>query len=128
MATLITAAGSTFRVETETVDVTTNAPRPDKDWRETDSNGHEHYWQDGWPTLEWIVDGAYWCEQHQEEHEEGHYACKVCGEEVKPGMRGPSGIVETIPGMRSYFIDDQPVDEQTFNVAVAKAKAEAEKT
>lgn len=53
---VLRAGGSTFRVEQGYEEFTTlAAPEADKDWRATDSNGHEHYWDNGWPTLEWVV-------------------------------------------------------------------------
>lgn len=70
--------------------------------------------------MEWVVTGGYWCEQHQEEHEEGEFRCRQCGEPISPGMLPPSGMVETILGPASYFIDDEPVDEETFEAAVSK--------
>lgn len=125
MAKLIAASGKSFRVEQDWIDVTTNMPERDPNWRETDSNGHEHRYEDGdYPTLRWAEDEPYWCEQHQEEHEQGHWECRVCGEEVSPGMRMPSPVPKKIPGMRSYFIDDELVDEATFKAAVAEAQLE----
>lgn len=125
MEKTLTADGHTFRVEQDAVDVTSNAPRRDKDWREIDPSGHEHYMQDGgYPTLEWVVTGGYWCEMHNEEHEEGEWRCRQCGEPVSPGMLPPSGHVETVPGMRRYYIDDKPVDGETFEAAIAKFRPE----
>lgn len=114
---------STFRIEQDHEEFRTAAPKTDKDWRTTDSNGHEHYWRDGWPTLEWVVTGSYWCEMHAEEHEEGEWRCRECGERVEPGMLHPGPRVISVPTMRHYYIDDQPVDEETFNAAVAEAES-----
>jgi len=121
--TTFQAEGSTFRVEQDYEEFTTVGPEADKDWREIDSHGHEHYWDKGWPTLEWVVTGGYWCEMHNEEHEEGEWRCRECGEHVTPGMRHPGPRVMTVPTVRNYFIDDQPVDAETFYRRAAEAAA-----
>lgn len=78
-------------VEQQTEQVFSNLPEPDPRWRYTDSNGHEHYRAErDWPTLEWVVDHTYWCGDCRDEHDEGHYACRMCGEPVEPGTRPPS--------------------------------------
>ena len=116
-----------FRVEQDYAEFATAGPEADKDWRETDSNGHEHYWDSGWPTLEWVVTGVYWCEMHNEEHEEGEWRCRKCGEHVEPGMRHPGPRVMTVPSVRNYFIDDAPVDEATFKAAREQAELDKAK-
>ncbi len=58
--------GPTFRVEQDYEEFTTAAPEADRHWRATDGHGHEHYWDNGWPTLEWVITGGYWCEEHNE--------------------------------------------------------------
>lgn len=70
----------------------------DPDWRVVDKQGHEHCWhfrQAGHgaslPSLVWKIDETYWCDSCRDEHETGHYECKKCGEEVKPGSRTPYG-------------------------------------
>jgi len=125
-STLVTADGTTFRVEQDYEEYLEAWPQRDPEWRATDSNGHEHYMQDGgYPTLEWVVTGGYWCEMHNEEHEEGEWRCRQCGEAVSPGMRPPDPWPKQIPGMRRYFINDEPVAEAEFQQAVAKAQRES---
>jgi hypothetical protein len=133
-STLITD-GTAFRVETDTVDITTDVPEPDPNWGTTDSHGHEHRWlitnvEGGiWhsgelPTLRWVVDEE-WIDEDNFEREEGHYECVRCGDTVEPGRKMPPPIRRTIPGMRHYFIDDRPVDEETFKAAIEQAKLDA---
>lgn len=125
MATSIlhTEDGHTFRMKQEHEEYTTAAPETDKAWRATDSNGHEHYWQDGYPTLEWVVTGGYWCEMHNEDHEEGEWRCRECGEHVPPGMKHPGPRVITVPTMRRYFVDDREVGKDEFDQLVAAARS-----
>jgi hypothetical protein len=107
--------------ETERIEVTSNLPRPAKSWRYTDAAGHEHYWQDGYPTLVTVVDSVvepYWCEDCQEHHDEGdegawHLECPQCHEEIRPGLTGPSLFREFAPGRTSWWLDGQPIDEAT---------------
>lgn len=111
-----TADGHTYRQVADEVDVT-QGPRLvyDPEWRSTDRNGHSHYWtQLGFPTLRWVPEPQ-WCEQHQEDHDEGHYECAECGSKIEPGTLVVGGTHrETVSGISSYFIDDEPVDEKTF--------------
>lgn len=111
------AGNRSFRVETEEVDVTTGPlPERDPEWIYTDHQGHVHALVDGeYPTLRWVDDEPYWCEEHQEEHETGHYECVQCGEQIEPGtrLRG-GGIRKFVPGLKSYFVDDELVDEETY--------------
>ena len=66
----------------------------DPDWRYTDPAGHEHRYvhlpkQERLevPTVDWHTTYTYWCEDCQEEHEDGEYRCYRCGAVVVPGMR-----------------------------------------
>jgi hypothetical protein len=110
----ILPGGGVLRAETERIEVTSNLPRPDQKWRYTDEQGHEHSWQDGYPTLRTVVDDVYWCEGCQDEHEETHLECSLCGETIEPGMVGPSPFREFIPGRTSYYLDDEPISEERF--------------
>lgn len=122
---LLNLGESTFRVEQDYEEYRTLAPERDPDWCATDSNGHEHYMQDGkYPTLEWVVTGTYWCEMHNEDHKEGEWRCRECGEHVSPGMRPPGPGSKRVPTMRHYFINDEPVSEETFRKAIAEAEAQ----
>jgi hypothetical protein len=62
-------------------------PRPT--WHFVDSNGHGHFYQDRdepYPTLRWVSEPCMMghgdgCEG------EGHYECKLCGEEIQPATQ-----------------------------------------
>lgn len=125
MTSELHANGRTLRIERDVIEVTTNAPRPDEAWHFTDTNGHEHYWRDGWPTLEWIVDESGWCQDCQDEHEEGHWACRRCGESVDPAMRPASGYREFIPGLTTAYIDDIPATAEEVERFIAEARSGA---
>jgi hypothetical protein len=109
-------------VEVEAIDVTSSLPRADKNWRFADTRGHEHYWQDGWPTLVRVVDGT-WTDEDGEEHEESHLECLQCGgEHVEPGMVGPDGFREFMPGMRRYLLDGVEISEERAQEIIAAAR------
>jgi hypothetical protein len=73
-------------IEQHWIEGNTDLPQPDPRWRHTDAAGHEHTTVDGrWPTLDWVVDEVYWCEECRDNHEDGHYRCARCGEAVDPG-------------------------------------------
>jgi hypothetical protein len=110
-------------IETEMVDVTSNLPRPDKNWRFTDENGHEHYWQDNdWPTLVTVVDETYWCEDCGDDHQNTHLACAICGVTVEPGMVRPPGHREFVPGRKAYYLDGEPITEERANEIINAAR------
>ena len=74
--------------ERHLIDVTCLGGRPDPDWFWDDSHGHRHSWDgNDLPTLEWVIDRPihFDPEDGEEYPEEGHYACKICGELVEPG-------------------------------------------
>lgn len=82
---------------------------PDPDWRRIDGEGHLHAWVDGkTPTLTWVVDRRWYCEDCQEEHEDGHLACAICGEAIEPG-RKPGPTTQLKPGRVSYLLCGQPI-------------------
>ncbi len=107
-----------LRMEREMIDVTSDLPRPDKNWTYTDARGHEHRYDDGWPTLVTIVDGTYWCEEHEEEHEETHLACAICGEAISPGMVSPPPGREFIPGRTSAWLNGEPISKERYEELV----------
>lgn len=107
---------TSFRVEQETTTFTTlGGPAPDPKWAFTDRQGHRHVAgtrSERWPTLRWVVDKTYWCDLCRDEHQEGHYECRECGQAIEPGMihKGPETV--TVPTLRHYFIDDVEVSEE----------------
>lgn len=82
---------------------------PDKNWRYTDARGHVHEWDDGYPTLRWVIDEVTWCADCREEHEHGHYECALCGERIEPGTTGP--VTHLIEGAPSYMLNGEPITE-----------------
>lgn len=100
-----------LRVEVEMIDVTTNLPQPDRSWRYTDGAGHEHYWQDGYPTLASVDDETYYCSECEDEHTDSHLECPLCGEHVVPGSVDPGPWRQYEPGMKSYTLNGEPISE-----------------
>lgn len=110
-----------LRIEIESIDVTSSLPKPDTRWTFTDANGHRHRYEDGaYPTLVRVVDETYWCPDCNEDHEVTHLGCRECGERIEPGMVGPSGFRESIPGLRSYYLNDEPISEERYREIVAQ--------
>ena len=114
----------------------------DENWRFTDAAGHEHYWTgepllmiDGshYPSLIYVVDewcyrdhGLYGDASDPDGHPAAaHYECRLCGEHVSPGMTGPGTTM--IPGMRTAYLDDEPVSgERAEEVMAAYIEAAQE--
>lgn len=95
-------------VETEQIEITSNSPRPDPNWRFTDAAGHEHFYDKtakGYPTLDAVSEEPYWCADCREEHEEDRLECLRCMEVVTPGVTGPSMFREFIPGPTSVHVE-----------------------
>jgi hypothetical protein len=103
-----------LRAETERIDVTSALPYADEKWTYTDRHGHQHRYDHGYPTLVWIVDETYWCDDCRDEHEEGHYQCPLCGEHIEPGMAGPDLYRRYIPGMTTYYLNDEEISEAEY--------------
>ena len=80
-------------------------PGPDPDWTYADAAGHEHYYDRGYPTLERVVTGSWWCVDCHEEHEDTALACPVCGEQVEPGTRPPSPFPTYVEGTREMTFE-----------------------
>jgi len=113
-------AGWTLRVERDRIEVTSNLQRPDPDWQHTDRAGHQHRREDGaYPTLQAVDGPTYWCPDCRDEHEDRHYECRICGEAIIPGLVGPSPFREFIPGMTSYWLNDEPITEDRYLELVA---------
>mgnify|MGYP001558848463 CR=1 FL=1 len=126
---------ATFTTETEPIRIDTlGGPAADPKWKFTDAKGHEHraYTETGtptWPTLKWVVDETYWCEDCQDEHHEGHYECAICGETIEPGMIHKPPESKTIPGLTTRLINDIPVTDEIWEQARRiweQAEADAE--
>jgi len=120
MDTTITGDFGTLRAEVEMIDVSSALPRPDKKWTYTDRQGHRHHWDDGYPTLVVVTEESYWCEDCHDEHTDSHYECPLCGEEIRPGLVGPSLYREYTPGMTSYYLNDEPISEDRYRELVTQ--------
>ena len=77
--------------------VTMGVRTADEHWRATDSNGHDHYYKSGYPTLDLVIDESHWCDGREglyshDPHEAvdaSHYECKTCRETMEPSTHGP---------------------------------------
>jgi hypothetical protein len=118
----VTGEFGVLRVERDMIDVTSGLPRPDEAWRYTDRQGHGHYWRDGYPTLRTVLGGPYWCEDCHDEHQDSHLECPLCSETVQPGMVGPSPFREFIPGLTSYYLNDEPITEERAREILGKMR------
>jgi hypothetical protein len=76
---------------------TSQYPMADEAWRATDSHGHAHHWEHGYPTLTHVIDAQHWCDGTEglaghDPHwavDESHYECSQCREHVVPGTVPP---------------------------------------
>jgi hypothetical protein len=106
--------GYSIEIERQMVDVTSMDPtRPDPDWEVKDLKGHVHRYGDGFslPTLEWVVTLTWWCEDCNDEHDEGEWRCVQCGEPIKPGRRPVSGR-QMVPGRIDVKVNGEYPESQ----------------
>lgn len=117
----------TLETDTEVVEYRTlGGPEPDPDWTYTDKAGHQHHYTKDyphWPTLKWILDRTYWCESCQDDHEEGHWACAICEEEIKPGEVNRAPRTISRPGRITYLVDGEPVTKERFDDVAKEVQA-----
>lgn len=111
-----------LQFECEPIEITSNLPEPDKGWRFTDTNGHEHYWRDGYVTLVLVDDERYWCEDCGEDHVESHWECPLCGEHIEPRT-----VVypyrRWMPGLRSWTLNGEPISEERAQQIIEARRA-----
>lgn len=91
-------------------------PVADPNWQTTDTSGHEHYCDNGYPTLEWAVTETWYCGDCRNEHKSGEYRCRHCGEVVMPGTTDPEPTPVSSPTTATLELDGmytEPV-EGTF--------------
>ncbi len=131
MNTIRSPKGHTFYAHCDMLDVTSMS-RPNTAWTHVDAEGHEHRWymplneqqtpaaayrydpqvRYTLPTLVKVHDGwDYW--EDGERTERWHYACKTCGEPVRPGYKADD-YEQYIPGIKSYYVDGQLVRREEF--------------
>jgi hypothetical protein len=115
--------GGELRIEQDVIPVHYESDL-DPGWRFTDAAGHEHYYVyvylggEHYPTLAYVVDE--WCHSDHDMFgggydEDGHpavahYECRICGEHVTPGMRGPGTTY--VPGMHQVFLNGEPISRE----------------
>lgn len=99
------AGQAVLTVTVDEIDVTAmSRTRPNMAWSAVDPSGHFHAWAKGQelPTLDRSV------EIHEvgveDEVEEVHYACKLCGWEVRPAYITETPPREVMPGRRSWGV------------------------
>ena len=118
MGSTLTYAGSfwTVTVEQMTETVSTSGPTLDTQWRATDPAGHAHYYDHGYPTLDYIVDASHECDgtegfMHHDPHthvDASHYECLICREVVEPGIASPGSW--DVPTWRSAKLEGRRSD------------------
>jgi hypothetical protein len=99
-------------IHREVIDVTSSLPKPDPKWTYTDQHGHEHHYDNGYPTLVTVVDETYLCADCNSEHQDTHLECPLCHEAIEPGTIGPSGFREFAPGRMSATLDGEPISQE----------------
>jgi hypothetical protein len=113
----------------DVIDVTSDRPSYDTRWRATDSNGHEHRYDHGFPTLSYVVDERHWCDGTEgfmlhEPHwavDADHYECELCGAVVEPGLL-PAGYPQYIDGMKNVSLKGRRSDGIEVDVALYEAE------
>lgn len=99
--------GDSFSLDQQMIDATSamGGWKPDETWRFTDTNGHTHYWKDGYPTLTRHEEPDYTAHDPDGYPEEylgdSWYECAVCGEVIEPTMIHipPDVYKRYIPGL-----------------------------
>lgn len=94
-----------FDVSSKPVEVTSDRDSVDPNWRYTDDQGHAHYYDGGYPTLDHIIDASHWCDgteglYNHDPHlavDADHYECLICRQTVAPGVI-PAGTPQFIAG------------------------------
>lgn len=80
--------------------ITSDLPEPDPTWQFIDAQGHGHFMADNpanrYPTLVWTITRTYYCADCQDEHDEGEYRCRLCGEAIQPATRAPRGPIRIL--------------------------------
>lgn len=121
-----------LRAETEMIEVTSGLLRPDPKWAYTDHAGHEHYYRkgsrygegSGYPTLIVVTEEPYWCPDCHDEHTSSHYECPLCDEEIAPGLVPEPPYREYIPGLTSYYLNDEPITPDEYQRLVDQLQRE----
>jgi phage terminase large subunit GpA-like protein len=108
--------GPTLRIETDRIDTTSYGPEPDPAWHHIDATGHGHFYAPGYPTLHEVTETRYDPDDGEEWQAHVRWECPHCGEWIIPATRQTVGQ-STVAGCRSFFIDEEEVDRDTFIAA-----------
>lgn len=100
-------------------------PTADSRWSFVDASGHEHYYEHGYPTLDYMVDREHWCQGDEgfmahDPHtaiDEAHYECKICREVITPATE-PPGTPHYVAGATSATISGTRSDGVWVRAAV----------
>ncbi len=95
MKSTIAGDGYALELERDIIVIESIYPEPDPDWTFIDEVGHHH--DASRATLDWVVTRTYWCEGCEDEHEDGEWRCRQCGEVIHPGTRSPQS--RALPGL-----------------------------
>ena len=114
-------------VRRDWIDITAGVPSPNERWVFTDSHGHEHRYDKGYPTLDFVVDEQHWCMGNEglyahDPHwavDESHYECKACRERIRPAV-DPPGTPKGIPGPWDATLKGRVPDGRTITVALSE--------
>lgn len=131
-AAFMNGSGWNLSVNQDWINVTSEYPTPDERWRFTDSNGHEHHYDHGYPTLDLVIDREHWCLGNEglyshDEHmavDESHFECKQCREIIEPSQH-PGGWPQHIPGMRTATLKGRRSSGVTVEVLLVDDELEA---
>jgi hypothetical protein len=116
-----------LRLEVDMIDVTSALPRPDPRWTYTDQAGHQHRYDKTapghyYPTQVVVTEEPYWCPDCHDEHSDSHYECPLCGEEIEPGLVSAPLYREYMPGLASYYLNDEPITKDEYERLVAELR------
>ena len=112
-------------VQRDQIDVTSWSATPNESWVYADRQGHEHHYDNGYPTLSYVIDEQHWCEGDEGSYphdghwqvDAAHYECKACGETIEPGM-DPPGTPKFIAGATSATLEGVRSDGARVVVAL----------
>lgn len=139
MVTKVEGNGWTLDIEQKWINVTSGRSTPNERWTFADGQGHDHRYDNGYPTLDFVVDAEHWCDGTEglashDPHwavDESHYECKRCREVIEPAMDPPgtpkfvSGMISaTLTGIRSDGVEIQMMLEEQ-DLALIKSEGDA---
>lgn len=121
----VTDGEDVLEVEHDGQWITSELPQPDPAWQAVDSNGHEHYWQEGpdrYPTLRVVEGEPYWCPDCRDEHTDSWWVCRECGEKIEPGTRVDMSP-KWIAGPTTYTLNGERISEERARQIIEERQA-----